>query len=87
MIVRIPCPEPFYITAKQGDAIYEIWQDFKNWTVRYGYMNDGSQFPEGEIARQTLEGLFPNRRVVMIHTTALNILGGGIHCITKNISL
>lgn len=123
-IVRIPCPEPFYITAKQGDAIYETWQDFKNWTVRYGYMNDGSQFPEGEIvmqpamsycnflivngivlgqkywteglpesikekdeiARQTLEGLFPNRRVVMIHTTALNILGGGIHCITKNIS-
>lgn len=36
-------------------------------------------------ARQVLETIFPDRKVIMINTTALNILGGGIHCITKNI--
>ena len=36
-------------------------------------------------AQQILEAVFPDRKVLMIHATALNILGGGIHCITKNI--
>ena len=36
-------------------------------------------------AQKILETVFPDRKVVMIHTTALNILGGGIHCLTKNI--
>lgn len=36
-------------------------------------------------AQQVLEKVFPDRKVIMIRTTALNILGGGIHCITKNI--
>ncbi|NSM83092.1 agmatine deiminase family protein [Enterococcus faecalis] len=55
----------------------------KYWTERLPESIKGKV----EIARQTLEGLFPNRRVVMIHITALNILSGGIHCITKKISL
>lgn len=37
------------------------------------------------LAQQILETVFPDRKVIMIHSTALNILGGGIHCITKNI--
>ena len=36
-------------------------------------------------AQQILETVFPGRKVIMISTIALNILGGGIHCITKNI--
>lgn len=39
-----------------------------------------------EAAQKILESIFPDRKVIMIHTTALNLLGGGIHCITKNIS-
>lgn len=38
------------------------------------------------LAGEILEKLFPDRRVLLIDATALNILGGGIHCITKNIS-
>lgn len=38
-------------------------------------------------AQKVLETAFPDRKVIMIHTTALNILGGGIHCITKNIPI
>ena len=123
-IVRIPVPEPIYFTAKPGDYIYESWQYFKDDVSAGCRMNDGSQFPAGEIkmqpalsycnfliinglvlgqkywekglpesvkekdrcAKQVLERVFPGRKVIMIHATALNILGGGIHCITKNIS-
>lgn len=123
-IVRIPVPEPIYFTAKPGDYIYKSWQYFKEDVSAGCRMNDGSQFPAGEIkmqpalsycnfliinglvlgqkywekglpesvkekdrcAKQVLERVFPGRKVIMIHATALNILGGGIHCITKNIS-
>lgn len=122
-IIRIPVPDPIYFTAKPGDYIYESWQIFKDAIPAGCHMNDGSQFPEGEIkmqpalsycnfliingivlgqkywkeglpesirekdmrVQQILEMVFPGRKVIMIHTTALNILGGGIHCITKNI--
>lgn len=39
-----------------------------------------------EQAKKVLESIFPDRKVITINTTALNILGGGIHCITKNIA-
>lgn len=122
-IVRIPVPEPIYLTAKPGDYIYESWQIFKAEIPEGEGLDDGSPFPEGEIrmqpalsycnflilngivlgqkywreglpesvrekdmcAQRVLETVFPDRKVVMIHAAALNILGGGIHCITKNI--
>lgn len=122
-IIRIPVPEPIYFTARPGDYIYESWQRFQRDVPAGGRMEDGSQFPEGEIrmqpalsycnflivnglvlgqkyweegmpesirekdmrAREVLERVFPDRKVVMVHTIALNILGGGIHCITKNV--
>ena len=34
-------------------------------------------------ARRVLERAFPDRKVVMIDALALNLGGGGIHCITK----
>lgn len=123
-IERIPVPDPVYFTARQGDYIYESWQMFKNDVLPGSSMNDGSDFPEGEIrmqpalsycnflilngvvlgqkywkeglpesikakdmqAQNVLKSIFPDQKVVMINTTALNILGGGIHCITKNIA-
>lgn len=33
-----------------------------------------------------LKSVFPDREVIMIDTVALNILGGGVHCITKNVA-
>lgn len=122
-IIRIPVPEPIYFTARPGDYIYESWQLFQQDVPAGGCMEDGSQFPKGEIrmqpalsycnflivnglvlgqkywreglpeairekdmhAREVLERVFPDRKVVMVHAVALNILGGGIHCITKNV--
>lgn len=123
-IVRIPCPEPIYITAEPGDTIYDIWQWFRALEGNCDTLRDGSPFPSGKIkiqpalsycnfliingivlcqsywkeglpetikekdeqAKKVLEAIFPDRKVITINTTALNILGGGIHCITKNIA-
>ncbi len=38
-------------------------------------------------AMEILKSVFPDRRVIAIDTTALNIRGGGIHCATKQIPL
>lgn len=40
-----------------------------------------------ERVKAILESVFPDRKVVMIDAMALNILGGGVHCITKNVAL
>lgn len=37
-----------------------------------------------EQAEAALKAAFPNRRVVMIDSLALNMAGGGVHCWTKN---
>ena len=39
-----------------------------------------------ERMKATLQEVFPDREVVMIDAVALNILGGGVHCITKNVA-
>lgn len=36
-------------------------------------------------AKAVLESCFPGRRVIPIDAFALNVLGGGIHCLTRNI--
>lgn len=38
-----------------------------------------------EKAQSVLQEAFPDRKVVMIDTIAINVRGGGIHCITKNV--
>ena len=35
-----------------------------------------------EIAAQILQSVFPNRKVIMIDALAVNLGGGGIHCIS-----
>ena len=36
-----------------------------------------------ELARQTLQRLFPDRRIVQINPLEVNRSGGGMHCITQ----
>lgn len=36
------------------------------------------------LARNNLENLFPNRKVVMIDVASLNLGGGGLHCISQH---
>lgn len=123
-IIRIPTPEPIYLTAVPGDEIYEIWKCYKVIENIGDTLRDGTPFPTGKIKMQpalsycnflilnkivlgqkywkeglsekikekdeqtqkVLEEVFPDRKVIMIDTIALNILGGGIHCITKNVA-
>ena len=35
-------------------------------------------------AEQILQSVFPNRKIVMIDALAVNLGGGGIHCISMN---
>jgi agmatine deiminase len=35
-----------------------------------------------ELARSIMEHYFPNRLVIQLDPTSLNLLGGGMHCIT-----
>ncbi|MBO1626095.1 agmatine deiminase family protein [Bacillus arachidis] len=123
-IIRMPTPEPIYLTAVPGDGIHEIWQYYKEIENIGDTLRDGTPFPTGKIkmqpalsycnflilnnivlgqkywkeglsekikekdeqAQKVLEEVFPDRKVIMIDTIALNILGGGIHCITKNVA-
>lgn len=123
-IIRMPTPEPIYLTAVPGDLIYEMWQHYKEVEHIGDTLRDGTPFPTGKIkmqpalsycnflimnnivlgqkywkeglsekikekdeqAQKILEEVFPDRKVIMIDPTAVNILGGGIHCITKNIA-
>jgi agmatine deiminase len=36
-----------------------------------------------ELARETLQNAYPNRKVIMVNAVALFERGGGIHCITQ----
>ena len=39
-----------------------------------------------EQAKAVLEGCFPDRKVIMIDSLALNLSGGGVHCWTKDVA-
>lgn len=39
-----------------------------------------------ERARQILQECFPDRKIVMIDSFALNLMGGGVHCWTKDVA-
>jgi agmatine deiminase len=39
-----------------------------------------------ERAKLVLQQCFPNREVVMIDSFALNLMGGGVHCWTKDVA-
>lgn len=39
-----------------------------------------------EQAERVLQECFPDRKVVMIDSFALNLMGGGVHCWTKDVA-
>ena len=39
----------------------------------------------GKVVKQPVIACFPDRKVVMIDSLALNLAGGGVHCWTKNV--
>ncbi len=121
-IIRIPTPEPYYVTTTPED-----WTNV-TWGKRFSegeeqVLDDGSPMPEGEIIMQpamsycnflicngvvlaqsywkegrpqsikerdeealaVLRSVFPDRKIIPIPAMDLNIRGGGIHCVTKNI--
>lgn len=121
-ILRIPTPEPYYVTTTPDD-----WTN-RTWGKRFSegeenVLDDGTPMPEGEIimqpamsycnflicngvvlaqsywqegrpesirkrdeeALEVLKNAFPNRKIIPIPAMDLNIRGGGIHCVTKNI--
>lgn len=39
-----------------------------------------------EQAKAVLESCFPDRKVIMIDSLALNLSGGGVHCWTKDVA-
>ena len=121
-ILRIPTPEPYYVTTTPDD-----WTNM-TWGKRFSegeenVLDDGSPMPEGEIimqpamsycnflicngvvlaqsywqegrplsmkerdeeALEVLRKAFPDRKIIPIPAMDLNIRGGGIHCVTKNI--
>lgn len=53
------------------------------------YREGGSDIcrKKDEKAKQVLQECFPDREIVQIDSLALNVLGGGIHCLTRNVPL
>lgn len=112
-IVRIPLPEPMFLTVKAGDGVYDYY--YKKYSagfilplgseinlitassyVNFLIINDMVLAPKywkpglperfKEKDRQALEvlqGVFPDREIHSFDVMALNIGGGGIHCITQ----
>jgi agmatine deiminase len=76
-----------------GDEVHFVPAlSYVNFVVSNGIVLVPSYWQEGlpererekdELARATLQRLFPNRRVVQIHSLAINWGGGGMHCMTQ----
>ena len=77
-----------------GDILMQPALSYCNFLICNGVVLGQKYWKEGlpdavrlkdEAAHRVLVEAFPGRQVVMLDATALNILGGGIHCITKNV--
>jgi agmatine deiminase len=85
--------DAWYRDFEVGDEIH--WMpavSYLNFVVTNGvvlvpaYWRPGLPEREREkdaIVRDTLQGLFPDRRVVQIDPSEINRIGGGMHCITQ----
>jgi agmatine deiminase len=85
--------DAWYRDFKVGDEIH--WMpavSYLNFVVTNGvvlvpmYWRQGLPEREREkdtVVRETLQRLFPDRRVVPINPLEVNRLGGGMHCITQ----
>ncbi len=81
-----------YRDFKVGDEIHWVpATSYLNFVITNGVVLVAKYWREGlpererekdEYVRRTLQGLFPDRRVVQIDPMAINVTGGGMHCST-----
>lgn len=81
-----PWPEgPLHLIASTGYCNFLICNGV---VVGQRYWNEGMDpaiKAKDEAAKAVLEECFPDRKVIMADTLALNMTGGGVHCWTKNV--
>lgn len=79
-VVRIDIPG--YVTYKNED----MYCDYVNWLVANGVVvMTGFNVTEWDnAAKQTVEGYFPGRDVIVVETLQLWKDGGGVHCVTND---
>jgi len=95
---KLPLPKPVYITEAECGGLDNM--DFQptrvgNERLAASYVNfyisNGAIIMPGfgddndEVAKRTLEKLFPTRKVIQIYARDILIGGGNIHCITQQI--
>lgn len=81
-----PYVEELHLAAAVSYANFLICNDV---VLGQRYWKEGLDLKikeKDERMQKILEEIFPERKVIMIDAVALNILGGGIHCITKNVA-
>ena len=81
-----------YRDFKVGDEVHWVpATSYLNFVISNGVVLVARYWREGlpererekdEYVRRTLQGLFPDRRVVQIDPMAINLTGGGMHCTT-----
>lgn len=95
---KLPLPKPVTITQEECQGL-DLCQDEPVRTpgerLAASYVNfyiaNGSVVmpafgdPADDLAREILQGLFPDREVISIYTRDILIGGGNIHCITQQI--
>jgi agmatine deiminase len=97
---KLPLPEPVYINEKECEGL-DYFHDEPTRTpnerlaasyVNFYISNKAVVMPffgdkNDEKAKEILEGLFPERKVVSVYARDILIGGGNIHCITQQIPL
>jgi agmatine deiminase len=111
-VVRMPSPDPIYVTIRPGDTVYDyiaglaykrkpfpkgrpvtgvLAASYMNYLVSNGVIVTSTFAAPGRPAALTekdrqslavLKRVFPGHRIVALDTTALNLGGGGVHCIS-----
>ena len=75
------------------DSWYQLHEffDYKQKVLMQKYYREGISSEKtrekDEKAKQILQECFPDREIIPIDAFALNVLGGGIHCLTRNVPL
>ncbi|MGN0168733.1 MAG: agmatine deiminase [Acetatifactor sp.] len=95
---KLPLPKPVTITAEECEGLDSCWDEptrLPGERLAASYVNfyianqnivmPGFGDPADEQAKNILQELFPDRKVVQIYARDILIGGGNIHCITQQI--
>ncbi len=95
-IHKMVMPSPIYISDEEAEGL-EIKKDslnrIKGMRLAASYVNfyiingaivmPGFNDPNDQLAKETLEKLFPERKIIQINTREILLGGGNIHCLTQ----